>query len=512
MESTFFNSDRYFLEPRIDETGFREYDARWIIEPLEGEDVGLNYRGVVQLGHRLGQFLQRAENGARQAIVIGHDFRRYAENVKNALALGLVSSGLDVHDVGLCLTPIVYFAQYRYDIPACAMVTASHNPNGWTGVKMGSGLSSTFGPKEMSAFKAFTLASGDAIEPTARRGSYRYLPEARQQYVDAMTAAWAEQLAGLPRLRVAVETGNGTAGIFLPTILERLGFEVVAGHVTPDWRFPYFNPNPESIPFLEAVQALVRDHRAEVGLCIDGDGDRVGFVDDRGEIVFSDRAGLLIARDLEGVYGLGRVVVDMKSTSLYASQLRSTVVWEKTGHSYIKAAVAREQAIAGFERSGHFFFNQPLGHGYDDACLSALVMLWILAKAKQQGQRFSDLLAELPASHQSPNRQPKVSDHEKYPVVEELTRQIQAEVARDGTFGGLPVRETLTINGIRVNFDDDSWLLIRASSNTPNLVILAETFDADGSRLRDLDAAIRRLTSAIGAIGPYEPLYREDAA
>jgi phosphomannomutase/phosphoglucomutase len=508
MADRIFNSSRYFSEITIDDCGFREYDARWVVEPVGPySDVQLNYRGILQLGFWLGEFLALEENGAHRSIIVGHDFRRYAENVKNALVLGLVSAGLDVHDIGLCLTPVAYFAQHELSVGACAMVTASHNPNGWTGIKMGHDYSLTFGPDHMQGFKQYTKDRGIGIDPKGQPGRYSQVAGMVERYKDSLVAAWGPRIQDLPRLRVAVETGNGTAGIVLPQVLKRLGFDVVEGNVEPDWDFPHFNPNPENIKFLQSVQGLVAREHADIGICIDGDGDRIGVVDGSGQIVFSDRIGLLIAKKIEALSGEGAFVVDVKSTSLYSRMLSSRVVWEKTGHSYIKAAVHREKAQAGFERSGHFFFTEPYGLGYDDAIVSSLVLLWILCDAKKDGVGLHDLIAEFPRSFQSPNRQPSVPDATKYEIIDEIQRRIEKAVAKTGRFAGEEVKELVTINGVRVHFADDSWLLIRASSNTPNLVILGESFDEDGARLKVFDEAIRELLADMTDVGDFEPLY-----
>lgn len=508
--SRLYNSATYFIDTRVEDSGFREYDARWVIEPRDNteEDVQINYRGLTQLGNWLGRFLQLSEYGSHEEIVLGHDFRKYSENAKNALVLGLLSSGLDVHDLGLSLTPAVYYAQHRRKIRACAMVTASHNPNGWTGVKMGNDYSKTFGPKEMTAFLDFTRQEGMGLRTGAKTGRYLQHADGMTDYVDYVRREWQPRFADLPRFSVAVETGNGTGGLVLPDLLGEFGFQVECGHVVPDWDFPNFNPNPESVPFLLSVRDLVTRSGAEIGLCIDGDGDRLGVVDQEGGIVFSDRVGLVVARALEAKQEDCSFVVDVKSTSLFSSQLKSRVVWEKTGHSYIKARVAQEGATAGFERSGHFFLTPPYGLGYDDANVGALMLLWIVCEAKAGGGGLAELLAELPISHQSPNRQPKVAEEQKYEIMEAIGQKAQRVLAADPGFFGASVKETITINGMRLEFEDGSWLLIRASSNTPNLVILAESFDADGTRLKEIDAAVRNLLGDIEGIGEFEPLHR----
>ena len=505
-----FNSAQYFQQPLLATTGFREYDARWVIEPVDGTgDVGLNHLGIRHLGRCLGRFL-RTNLGAGDRIVVGHDFRRYSENVKNSLVIGLLQAGMDVTDIGLSTTPGAYFAQFALDIPCVAVVTASHNENGWTGVKIGHRLASTFGPEEMAGLRDLTLGALNEPEqtgPSPAPGSYTVDPTIIERYIDDLVTSWAPRFEGLPRVKVAVETGNGTAGIYLPEILTRLGFEVANGNIEPDWTFPHFNPNPESIPFLRSVEELVKSTHSDIGLCVDGDGDRLGLVSDRGELVFADKVGLLIAKHLESELGSQRpFVIDVKSTSLYETELKSPIVWAKTGHSYVKAKVAETNAVAGFERSGHFFFREPLGRGYDDACVAALAVLWVIcsARAKNASIKVSDLLAELPRSFSSPNRQPVVSDETKYTVVD----RIAAELAARETFAGKKIVDVNLLNGVRITLTDNSWLLVRASSNSPNLVIISEVFDADGALLRVMDAELRAMITELGVqMGEFEPLF-----
>src|SRR5436309_7677430 len=170
MGSRLYNSAEYFTKVCVEDSGFREYDARLVIEPTGDSDVQINYRGLLQLGFWLGEFLHLDENGSCKDVIVGHDFRKYSENAKNALSLGLLAAGANIVDIGLCLTPVAYFSQYDRSVRGCAMVTASHNPNGWTGVKMGHAYSSTFGPERMLALKAFICSKGEGITPVVSPG------------------------------------------------------------------------------------------------------------------------------------------------------------------------------------------------------------------------------------------------------------------------------------------------------------------------------------------------------
>ncbi len=500
------NSADFFDKPLIKPTGFREYDVRWRLEGTDQPE--LNYSGLVVLGKAFGTWLFNHLKGFSKdpQVVVGHDFRSYSQNVKNAFCLGLLSAGARVVDVGLLLSPTLYFAQHHLNIPAGAMITASHNENGWTGIKLAQGLSQTFEPKEVKEFRAI-VESG-----TFRQGAgqYRSVKGIRERYIDDLVSH-----IGIEHpLKVVVNTGNGTAGLFAPEAFRRAGFEVVEVHTELDWNFPHYNPNPEHIKFLKSIGDAVRKAGADLGVGVDGDGDRLGIVDDRGEEVFSDKVGLLLAQHLipqvQADEEEPKFVIDVKSTYLFEKMVRplgAEVIWEKTGHSYIKAAVRREKATAGFERSGHMFFSPPWGRGYDDATLSGLIFASMLSK---QDQSLSEILAKLPTSYQSPNMQPQVDDTIKYDVVARLQDQYEEEYKKRHRLAGVAMDRLITINGIRVQFADDSWFLVRASSNTPTLVILGESLSTRKRLYEMMDEVFARLKSfpEVGQFDQLMPPYK----
>jgi len=253
-------------EPLVTPTGFREYDARWLY-PQE-----INLLGIQALGLGLGTYIQ--EIGVAPRIVVGHDFRSYSLSIKQALTIGLLSAGCEVHDIGLALSPVAYFAQFALDVPAVAMVTASHNENGWTGVKMGAQRPLTFGPDEIGRLKDIVLA-GAGIERAG--GRYLRVEGMRERYLDDVTKGHR-----LSRpIRVVAACGNGTAGAFAPEALARIGADVIPMDADLDFTFPKYNPNPEDMHMLHAMSAAVKEHGAELALGFDGDGDRCGVVDDK---------------------------------------------------------------------------------------------------------------------------------------------------------------------------------------------------------------------------------------
>ena len=449
--------------PLVKPTGFREYDARWLF----GREI--NLLGVQALGLGLGSYIQ--ELGQRK-IVVGHDYRSYSLSIKQALTIGLVAAGCEVLDIGLAVSPMAYFAQFDLDAPCVAMVTASHNENGWTGVKMGAQRPLTFGPDEMGRLKEIVL-TGAAKERSG--GSVRRVDGVAERYI-ADVASRAS--VGRP-LKVIAACGNGTAGAFAPEALRRMGVaEVIEMDCQLDYTFPKYNPNPEDHVMLKAMAEAVREHGADVALGFDGDGDRCGVVDDEGEEIFADKIGLMLARDLSALHKNATFIVDVKSTGLFSTDPvlhengARTVYW-KTGHSYIKRKTAELGALAGFEKSGHFFFNDPLGRGYDDGLVAAAAILSMLDR--NPGKRLSDLKKALPVAYTSLTMSPHCDDEVKYGVVDDVTREYQALAQGGGSILGRKITDLITVNGVRVALEDGSWVLVRASSNKPEIVVVVES-------------------------------------
>jgi len=477
------NSFDYENEPLITPNGFREYDARWLF----GKE--LNLTGVQLLGLSLGTYFH--DCGIEPKVAVGHDFRAYSQSIKQALILGLMNAGCHVHDIGLALSPVAYYAQFALDCPAVAMVTASHNENGWTGVKMGAQRPLTFGPDEMTALKDITL-NGRA-KPRAG-GGYTRVDNFRETYLQAVTRGHK-----LSRpIRVIAACGNGTAGAFAPEALRRIGAEVVEMDTALDYTFPKYNPNPEDMEMLHAMSAAVKAHGADLCLGFDGDGDRCGVVDDLGHEIFSDKAGVLVARDLSARYKNAKFVVDVKSTGIYEIDpvLKANGVvtdYWKTGHSYIKRRTTELGALAGFEKSGHFFFRPPIGNGYDDGIVSAITVLEMLDHAG--GARLSALADGLPKTWSSPTMSPYCADDRKYAVVDAITKEYRALKESDAKLLGQSISKIVTVNGIRFTLEDGTWGLVRASSNKPSLVVVVES-PASEANMRaifaDIDARLRK--------------------
>ena len=492
-------ADPHALEtvPLVSPSGFREYDARWWLgRPGSAVPPELNLMGATALGLGLGPLLHELD--LPPGIAVFRDTRAYSAPVKLALVAGLMAAGAAVRDIGLALSPMAYFAQFALDLPAVAMVTASHNENGWTGVKMGAGRPFTFGPAEMARLKEIVLS-----------GAFRFSDGGSYGYVDGFADRYVADLTGRPPfatpIKAVVATGNGTAGVFAPRVLAALGSTVVPLDTQLDATFPRHNPNPEDLAMLAALAEAVTAAGADVGFAFDGDGDRCGVVDDRGRAIYADKVGVLIARALAARHANSRFVVDVKSTGLFAAdpelaRLGATVEYGKTGHSYMKRRVAGTGAVAGFEKSGHFFFAPPVGRGYDDGLLAAIAVCDLLGR--HPGRPLSQLYDALPVTFGSPTMAAHCPDAEKYAVAEAVSRRFAAMRAAGEAVAGHRIADLVTINGVRVVTDDGTWGLVRASSNKPELVVVVES-PVSEARMRAMFAAIDAVSRENAGVGPY---------
>ena len=478
-----------FEDIHINPLGFREYDARW----LYPKDI--NKEGIKNVGLGLGsQIISKTNKSPR--VIVGHDYRSYSEEVKKKLIEGLIDTGCNIEDIGLALSPTTYFAQFNLRADAVAMVTASHNENGWTGIKMGIEKGLTHSPSEMNELKKIVLEK----KFIKGKGSYKEIKGFKDIYINSLIKNKIKK-----KLKIVVACGNGTAGIFAPKALKGIGCEVIELDCNLDYNFPKYNPNPEDLKMLHAISEAVKKNDADIGFGFDGDGDRIGVIDNNGKEIYSDKVGLLIARNLAPNHKNEKFIVDVKSTGLFAKDkilLKNkckTIYW-KTGHSHIKRKVNEVKALAGFEKSGHFFFNQPLGYGYDDGINSAIQVCYLLSN---QNKKMSEIINELPKTYQTPTMAPFCKDEEKYKVVETLVKHVKQLKANNAKVDNQRITDVLTINGVRFSLEDGSWGLIRASSNKPSLVVVTESPTSD-ERKKKIFEFIDNLLKDTGKVGKYD--------
>lgn len=485
------NTWAFLRDAMIAPTGFREYDARWKYP----DDI--NLPGITALGLGLGTQMHRRK--INPVIAVGNDYRDYSLSIKNALMLGLMQAGIHVKDIGPALSPMAYFAQFHLDAPAVAMVTASHNPNGWTGVKMGFERPLTHGPDEMSELRDIVL-QGDGMALPG--GAYEFVQGVREAYLDDLVGDFKMTR----KLKVVCATGNGTASAFAPELFERLGVEVVASHNALDYTFPHYNPNPEAMEMLHDMSNSVKTSGADFALGFDGDGDRCGVVDDEGEEIFADKMGVILARDLAKLHPNATFVADVKSTGLFASdpELQKygvTADYWKTGHSHMKRRVKALGALAGFEKSGHYFLAEPIGRGYDCGMRVAVEICKLMDRNPEM--KMSDLRRALPQTWSTPTMSPYAADTEKYTILDRLVEKLEAKYTAGETIGGRQIKEVVTVNGARVILDNGGWGLVRASSNTPNLVVVCESPTSD-AEMRAIFADIDTVIQTEPGVGAYD--------
>jgi phosphomannomutase/phosphoglucomutase len=332
-------------------------------------------------------------------------------------------------------------------------------------------------------------------------GGYEFLSDFPARYIADLT----DRPKFTRKLKVVVACGNGTAGAFAPKLLSALGVEVVPLDCELDYTFPRYNPNPEDLRMLHAMAAAVKEACADVALGFDGDGDRCGVVDNQGREIFADKIGVMLARDLSVLHKGATFVVDVKSTGLFATDpdLRARgakIDFWKTGHSHIKRRVRDKNALAGFEKSGHFFFNAPIGRGYDDGLVSAIAVLDMLDRNPEKS--MADLYRDLPETWASPTMSPTCADEAKYEVVSRVVARITKMRDHGERLIGQPICDLVTVNGVRVMVEDGTWGLVRASSNKPELVVVVES-PVSEARMRAMFDAVDRLVRDNPEVGPY---------
>ena len=434
----------------LKKTMFREYDIRG----RESFDE-LNEAAIYHIARGFGTMLRK--KNVTEAVV-GHDARATSEAFHAQAVKGLLESGIDVIDIGVVTTPMSYWSQFHLSVKGLVMVTASHNPAGWNGLKLGTDLSKTLLPEEIQ--ELYGIIEREEYESST--GMMRK-EDIREPYIhDLVTRS---QL--VRKLKVLVNTGNGTAGLYAAELLRKAGCEVIEHYTDVDPKYPHYTPNPDGTAMMEDTGKQTIVNGCDIGLAFDGDGDRLGVVDEKGAIVWADRTLMLLSRLVLAKKPHAKIVFDVKVSEALPEDIAAhggePIMW-KTGHSYIKAKLAEEGAALAGEMSGHIFFAQDY-YGFDDAFFAALKLLEYLTK---EDQPLSQIIAGTPYYVSTPTIQVQTTDEGKYDIVNALVDEFK----RDGY-------RVNDINGARV-YMDDGWGLVRASSNTPSLVLRFESKTQDG--------------------------------
>jgi phosphomannomutase/phosphoglucomutase len=434
---------------------FREYDIRGIVgtELTEtiAEQIGRAYATIAR------------EQGAK-TVSVGRDGRLSSPALRDRLVHGLTTGGLDVVDLGVCPTPLLYFSLFHLPVDGGVMITGSHNPAHYNGFKLCLGKEALHGEEiqrlsRIMAKGAFSTGSG-TVTPRP------IVPD----YLDYLARSFDAVQAD--RLHVVLDCGNGAAALVAPQAVALLGCQVTGLYCKVDGRFPHHHPDPTVPANLQDLIQAVKQTGAHVGIAYDGDADRIGVVDEQGSILWGDRLMVLYARDILATRPGSTVISEVKASQSLFDEIRRCggrpVMW-KTGHSLIKAKMKAEGAVLAGEMSGHMFFADRY-FGYDDAIYASCRLIEILAKADRP---LSALLADLPATAVTPEIRVDCPDDVKFEVVQRIEARLRDRAGSCHHPQGLAIREVITIDGVRVVFED-GWGLIRASNTQPALVLRFE--------------------------------------
>lgn len=423
---------------------FREYDIRGIA----GKDLTEEAARLVAGAYAT--FL--GEKGVKGALAVGRDNRPSGDKLHAALVAGLLASGVDVVDIGIVPTPLAYWSQHNLDVVGGIQITGSHNPPEYNGFKLGLGTTSIYGADIQHLYElavAGKLPSG--------RGSLR-----KEAVIDRYVIDIAKRVGTLSRsLNVVIDCGNGAGALVAPDLFPKLGVKPRCLFCESDGTFPNHHPDPTVPKNVEALIAAVKEDRADIGIAFDGDADRIGVIDNEGEIIWGDYLLIIYARDVLARTGKGQAIVfDVKASQALPEAVEKAggipVMW-KTGHSLIEEKMHETHAPVGGEMSGHMFFSEGF-YGFDDALYGAARLLHIVADS---GKSVRELLADVPRFVSTPEIRVECADDKKFGIVEEATKYFSAKY------------KVITVDGVRVLFGD-GWGLIRASNTQPVLVMRFE--------------------------------------
>ena len=449
---------------------FRQYDIRGVAErDLTDETIEL-------LGQAFGTFVQRS--GSKQ-VVVGMDNRLSSERLSKALITGLMASGCDVLDLGLVVTPILYYARQHFGVDGGIMITGSHNPPEDNGFKIALGSSTIYGEdigklRTMMENKDFLTGKGTLEQ---RDGSSPYLAMLKEKIN-----------LGPRKLKVAVDCGNGTGALFAEQILLGWGCEVIPLHCTSDGSFPNHEPDPVKTANLADLRQAVADTGADLGLAFDGDADRIGVVDEKGGIIWGDMLMCLYWREIMPKHPGAEAIIEIKCSQALVDEvtrLGGKPFFYKTGHSLIKAKMKEINAIFTGEMSGHIFFADEY-YGFDDAFYAAGRLLRLFS---QQEQKLSQLLDGLPQYYSTAETRVPCPDEDKFTVVQGLVERFKKEY------------DVIDVDGVRVLFGD-GWGLVRASNTQPVLVARCESSTPAG--LQRINGIMKDALKAFRQVGDFE--------
>ncbi len=435
---------------------FRNYDIRGIV------DKDLDVLKVEAIGKAYGTFLQRRKI---HHAVVGHDCRLSGEDFKTAMIKGMTSAGINIIDLGMVMTQMVYYAQYRYQTNGGAMITASHNPANYNGMKLAIGYSQTTGSEEQMEIKK--IVDEDRYFNSDKTGEVEKKDVTEDYYNDVL-----KRVVLRKKLKVVVDSGFGTTGKYVPELFKRAGCEIIGRNLKVDGSFPAGTPDPTATKVVDRVAKAVLDEKADLGVTFDGDGDRIGLVDEKGDILWNDVLVAIFAKEILERFPGSKIIYNTLCSQIVREVIKINggvpIMW-KTGHAFIKAKIAEEKAAFGGELSGHFFFADN-AYGHDDGSYAALRIFEYLS---EKNQTLSQLYESFPKYISSAEIKIGCPDDKKVGVIKDLSVQFkkdfpEAEITDDSIIPG--------DDGIRADFED-GMMIFRYSQNGPYITIKFEAKD-----------------------------------
>jgi len=448
------------INPKI----FREYDIRGIVD----KDLTLEF--VEYLGRGAGTYFR--EHGKRR-VALGRDARLSSPAYAEAVTRGLLSTGCSVVDIGMVPTPLLYFAVFYKKNEAAVMITGSHNPPEYNGFKMMVGEETLYGETIQQVYRLLKDGKITSDKPGSK-SSYDIIPDYENYVVQNIRLG--------RKMKIVLDAGNGVAGFVAAPIFRKLGCDVTELYCEPDGRFPNHHPDPTLPEAMEDLVKKVKETGADFGVGYDGDGDRIGVVDDRGNLLWGDQLMIVFSRDVLPSHPGATVISEVKASKLLYEEIKRLggrpIMW-KTGHSLIKKKIKEEKAILAGEMSGHIFFADRF-FGFDDAIYASVRLAEIVSRSKV---KLSAMLADLPKTYYTPEIRVYASDEVKFKIVDEVKKVLEKKY---------PVN---AIDGIRVSYPK-GWALVRASNTQAALVL---RYEADTPE--DLEAIQKEVKATLeGAI------------
>lgn len=423
------------LNPEI----FREYDIRGLVNKEITEEF------AETLGKAFGTYIKKG------TVTVGGDVRQSTVSYKKALIKGLLSAGINIIDVGICPTPALYFSIYHFRTDGGIMITASHNPKEYNGFKLCIREAQALYGKEIQKIRA-VMERGKFLKGKGSLKKKEIIPD----YIEDISS----RIRLSKKIKVVIDAGNGNAGNVAPELLKKIGCDVTCLYCELDGNFPNHIPDPVNIENIKELIRKVKELKADLGVGYDGDCDRIGAVDDKGNVVWGDKLLALFSRELLKEKPKSKIIFEVKCSQALEEDIKAhdgiPIMW-KTGHSLIKAKMRKEKALLAGEMSGHMFFADNY-YGYDDAIFASCKLIELLSKTNK---KFSELLASLPYYYATPEIRINCSDNEKFKIIKKLKEYFKKKF------------KIIDVDGVRVIFKD-GWGLVRASNTQPKIILRFE--------------------------------------